>query len=355
MTPTTGVLAVLTTPGLRDEIDRVAAAVGVRVIHAGASVPSRKAWSGATAVMLDEATACRCGQGALPRRGYVVVLTDSEPAPATWASAIAVGAQRVLTLPRDARDLARELAEASESEREDGRRGEVVAVVAGRGGAGASLFATALAQSAADALLVDLDPWGGGLDLLLGSETAPGLRWPDLDLEGGRLSWSAVREALPRKRGVTVLSGTRRGYELEAGPVNAVIDAGRRGGVSVICDVPRRFTEATETALDAADLVVLISQCDVRACAATASIAPTLAAVNPNVGLVVRGPSPGGLRVDEVATICALPLLASMRPEPRLAEQLERGGLRLRRRSPLAAAARRVLAVMPGHPGQEAA
>ena len=36
-----------------------------------------------------------------------------------------------------------------------------------------------------------------------------------------------------------------------------------------------------------------------------------------------------------------LPLLASMKAEPQLAEQLERGGLRLRRRSPLATAARR--------------
>lgn len=29
--------------------------------------------------------------------------------------------------------------------------------------------------------------------------------------------------------GISVLSGTRRGYELDAGPVGAVIDAGRRG------------------------------------------------------------------------------------------------------------------------------
>ncbi|AGL29134.1 hypothetical protein J113_25565 [Mycobacterium tuberculosis CAS/NITR204] len=92
------------------------------------------------------------------------------------------------------------------------------AVIGGRGGAG-TLFAVALAQAAADALLVDLDPWAGGIDLLVGGETAPGLRWPDLALQGGRLNWSAVRAALPRPRGISVLSGTRRGYELDAGPV----------------------------------------------------------------------------------------------------------------------------------------
>ena len=95
--------------------------------------------------------------------------------------------------------------------------------------------------------------------------------------------------------------------------MEAVVDAGRRGGVTVVCDLPRRLTDATQAALDSADLVVLVSRCDVRACAATATIAPVLASINPNLGLVVRGPSPGGLRAAEVADIAGLPLLASMR------------------------------------------
>jgi secretion/DNA translocation related CpaE-like protein len=343
-----GVLAVLTDPQLRDEFDRVAAAVGVRVVHAGAgSAVSRKTWSAAVAVVLDEAAAERYGRAALPRRSHVSVLTVTEAGTATWAGGIAVGAQHVLRLPEQERELIRELAEAAESARDDGLRGEVVAVVGGCGGAGTSLFAVALAQAATDALLVDLDPWGGGLDLLVGGEATPGVRWPDLALQGGRLSWSSVREALPRHRGISLLSGTRRGCELDAGPVDAVVDAGRRGGVTVVCDLPRRLTDATQTALDAADLVVVVSPCDVRACAATATIAPVFSAINPHLGLVVRGPSPGGLRAAEVADIAGLPLLASMRAQPRLAEQLEHGGLRLRSRSPLAAAARRVLAVLP--------
>jgi hypothetical protein len=100
--------------------------------------------------------------------------------------------------------------------------------------------------------------------------------------------------------------------------------------------------------LDTADLVVVVTPCDVRACAATAAVVPVLAAINRNIGLVVRGPAPGGLRADEVATIAALPLLAAMRPHPRLAERLERGGVRIGRRSGMAAAARRVLAVTDG-------
>jgi len=129
--------------------------------------------------------------------------------------------------------------------------------------------------------------------------------------------------------------------------VDAIIDAGRRGGVTVVCDLPRRLTDSTQTALDAADLVVVLSPCDVRACAATAALTPVLAAINPNLGLVVRGPSPGGLRAAEVADISGLPLLAWMRAQPQLAEQSEHGGLRLGPRSALTGAARRVLAVLP--------
>jgi secretion/DNA translocation related CpaE-like protein len=338
----------LTDPELRDELDRVAAAVGVRVVHAGRRNPvSRKTWSAAAAVVLDQAAAERCGQIALPRRTHVCVLTGAEAVTATWAAAITVGAQHVLRMPEQEHELIRELAEAAESARDDRLRGEVVAVIGGCGGAGASLFAVALAQTASDALLVDLDPWGGGIDLLVGGETTPGLRWPDLALQGGRLNWSAVREALPRHRGLSLLSGARRGYELDAGPVDAVVDAGRRGGVTVVCDLPRRLTDATQAALDTADLVVLVCRSDVRACAATATIAPALTAINPNLGLVVRGPAPGGLRAAEVADIAGVPLLASMRAQPRLAEQLEHGGLHLRRRSALAGAARRVLGVLP--------
>jgi Mrp family chromosome partitioning ATPase len=121
---------------------------------------SRKTWSAAAAVVLDPAAADRCGQVGLPRRAHVSVLTATEAATATWAAAIAVGAQHVLRLPEQEGELIRELAEAAGSARDDGLRGEVVAVIGGCGGAGASSFAVALAQAATDALLMDLGPWG---------------------------------------------------------------------------------------------------------------------------------------------------------------------------------------------------
>ena len=328
---------------LREAVERVAAAVGLRVVVSPA-VLTRKTWSTVSAVVLDEPAARRC-EG-MPRRAGLILVCGGEPRESTWQAAMAVGAQHMCALPAEEDLLTRNLADAAEQARGGAGDGRVIAVVGGRGGAGASVFAAALARTAASSLLVDLDPWSGGIDLLLDSESAPGLRWPDLSLQGGRLSWPAVRDALPNHRGVSVLSGTRSCHEMDAGPVESILDAGRRGGVMVICDLPRRMTAAASAALECADLVLAITTCDVRGVASAAAMAPVLRAVNPNVGLVVRGPSPGGLRARDVADVTQLPLLAAMRPEPMLSERLERGGLRLGRRSALGAAARDVLAVL---------
>ena len=61
---------------------------------------------------------------------------------------------------------------------------------------------------------------------MVGTEDEPGLRWPDLALEHGRLDFAALRQALPRLDGLSVLSGVRAGNDIEPGPLAAVIDAG---------------------------------------------------------------------------------------------------------------------------------
>jgi secretion/DNA translocation related CpaE-like protein len=348
MTTTNGVLALVGDPALRDDVDRVAAAAGLPIVHT--SEPSgRNAWTGAAAVLVDADAARRCAARPLPRRARVILVVGSEPEAADFQAAIAAGAQRVVMLPAQDGELMSELSDAADACREDDRHGAVVGVIAGRGGAGASVFATALAQSATtdcDVLLIDADPWGGGIDLVVGCEGATGLRWPDLALQGGRLSYPALRDALPQRNGICVLSGSRIGGDIEAAPLGAVVEAGSRGGATVICDLPRRSTGAVETVLDAADLVVVVAPADVRSCAAAAALAPWVSAANPNAGVVVRGPSPGGLRSADVARIVGLPLLAAMRAQPGVADALERGGLQVRRRSPLAAASQRVLGML---------
>ncbi len=57
-------------------------------------------------------------------------------------------------------------------------------------------------------------------------------------------------------------------------------------------------------------------------------------------------PHLGGLRAGDIAATVGLPLVAAMRPQPGLADALERGGLRLRACSPLARAAAGVLGLL---------
>jgi secretion/DNA translocation related CpaE-like protein len=338
-------LSVINDSALSATADAIAAAVGLRAIRT--PTPHRKLWPTAAAIVVDEDGAGGCVRAGMPRRDDVFLVAAAEPSAATWAAAIAVGAEEAA--------LVRWLSEAAELGRVARRRGRVIAVMAGRGGGGASVFAGALACSAEEALLVDLDPCGGGLDLMLGVESVPGLRWPDLSVGSGRLGWSAVRDVLPRLRGLSVLSGTREFHEIDATAASSIVDAGRRGGTTVVCDLPRQLTAASVRILESADLAVIVTSCDVRSIAATAAVAGVVRTMNPNIGLVVRGPAPGGLRAGEVADAAAAPLLASMRPEPMLAVHLERGGLRLGRRSPLAAAARTVLGVVRSGPEVRAA
>jgi secretion/DNA translocation related CpaE-like protein len=345
MSTNNGILSLVVDEALSRDVDRVAAAAGVRVIHAD-EPSSRKVWAGASAIVLDVDSARRCAGLGMPRRDRVLMIGGSAPTAETWQVAMSVGAQRVLSVPAQEAELVAELSDAAESVGEVQRRGAVVAVIGGRGGAGASVFATALAHAAPQALLLDVDPWGGGIDLALGSERDSGLRWPDLDPGGGRIGYPALCAALPSRHGVTVLSAGPTSAEIHAAALCAVIDGGCRGGATIVCDLPRRSTPAVDAALDVADLVVVVTPADVRSCAAAGALGRWLVAINPNVGLVVRGPAPGGLRAADVARITGLPLLAAMRPHPGLAAELEQDGLRPRRRSPLSSAARRVLEVL---------
>jgi len=343
-------LVLLEDDELLDDVLRLAAAAGCELERVPDPSAARLRWSSAPLVLLDEAAALSCARAGLGRRQRVVVVSRGEPPGGLWQHAVAVGAEHVIALPEGESWLVAALADAAEGV---SRRGRVVAVVGGRGGAGASVLATAVAIAGmADGervMLVDCDPLGGGLDLLLGAEDAQGLRWPDLALSEGRVASASLRAALPRPAlgggpgELTVLSCDRGGAGPRPGAVASVLDAGRRAGETVVCDVPRYPTEAALAALDGADLTVLLVPAEVRSTAAAARVAGVLRQRGSSVQLVVRGPSPGGLSPRDVAAALGLPLLHAMRPQPGLARALDRGAPPGTRRGPLAVAARAVL------------
>ena len=92
----------------------------------------------------------------------------------------------------------------------------LVRVVGASGGVGASTLAAGLAHAGArrslGAVVVELDPCGGGLDLLLGAESVPGWRWNDLRGASGRIE--SLAGHLPGVSGVDVLAMSRPVFSL---------------------------------------------------------------------------------------------------------------------------------------------
>jgi len=349
------VLGLIDDPTLVAALRRVAAAAD-RELHELATPPSRRAWTDAAVVVVDHASAVVCAAD-LPRRPGVVLVCAGTAGLREWQAAASVGAEHVLGLPDDEVELLAVIGATAEPETGGGA---VVAVIGGCGGAGASTFAAALAWAAVrrdtrrEVLLVDGDPYGCGLDVLTGLEARLGVRWAGLTVEGGRISARALRDAVPTwTSGVGVLStGRNSPGQLTPGAATAVVDAVHRSGASVICDVGRAFDPVADALMSLADLTVLVVPARVGAALSSARVADLLTERGIPAGLVVRGPAPGGLTPTDVAGVVGLPVLTSMRPEPGLAETLERGGLRLRRRSRLVAAAHDVLAtVEAGRPG----
>lgn len=345
------VLVVASDPAVSDHVRRVAAAAGRTSVHVP-GLPDRSAWQSADIVVVARAEADLAAAQQFPIHPRLAVVTDRPADVRSWQAAALLRTTRVLELPAAETDLMQFLTLRSH---DSGGDGVVIAVTGGCGGAGASVFATALALVASRsgrALLVDGDVGGGGLDLVAGLDTSPGLRWPDLVIDGGNVTADALHHALPGIDDLAVLS-TRRDVVnvITENALRAVVAAGRSAGDVVVCDTPRIDGVVQRGALDAADLVVLVAPATVRSAAAARVVADSVGSVCANVGLVVRGPAPGGLTAADVAEIVQVPLLASVRPERRLAAMLDGRGLSLGRRSSLAAAASAVLAILSGTGG----
>jgi secretion/DNA translocation related CpaE-like protein len=346
-------VALVADAGLVDEVLNAAAIAGCELERVADVTALRERWHAASALVLDFPAVVACA--GFPRRPGVHVVGAGPPGPQVWRRALALGAEQVLELPADQERLRAVLADAGE----EGPVGEgrVLAILGARGGAGASVLAVAVGQAVLAAgghgLLVDCDPLGGGLDLTLGAERQDGLRWPTLQLKGGRVPAAALRSALPGRSGgrgsLTVLSCGRTGPGPEPDAVVAVVEAGRRAGGTVVCDVPRQLTAAACAALDRADLAVLVVPADVKACMAAKSVVDQAAERGVRLKAVVRGPAPGGLTTAQVVAAIDVPLLATMRPEPRLARALDNGHFPETTRGPLARAARKVLAALHAH------
>ncbi|GAA3771802.1 septum site-determining protein Ssd [Streptomyces chiangmaiensis] len=307
-----GPLIVTEDAELLDDLLRLCAAAGARPeVHPG--VPEhRGSWEAAPLVLVGDDAARRV-RGAARRRGVVLVGRDQDDS-GVWRRAVEIGADHVLVLPDGEQWLVDRIADVAEGV---GRPALTVGVIGGRGGAGASTLACALAVTSARegrrTLLVDADPLGGGLDVLLGGETTEGLRWPAFAASRGRVGGSALEESLPQLHALRVLSWDR-GDTVAVPPqaVRAVLAAARRRGGAVVVDLPRRVDEGVAEALAQVDVGVLVVPAELRAVAAARRVASAVGMVLGDLRIAVRGPFAPGLDDREVARLLGLPLVGEV-------------------------------------------
>lgn len=336
------VLCLSDDPDLRAHLVALGREVGA-VVEAVTTAPSVAGWREAAMVLLDADAVPLVRH--LPRRdGLVLVHRDpdgDEPGPEVWRGAVAAGAEQVVVLPVARPWLAAALGSAGRP------KGRCVVTVGARGGAGATTVAVALATTAVAAghrvLLLDADPLGGGIDLALGAEELPGMRWPDLHDLSAPVPPGGLAAALPVADGVVLLSHGRTGPPVGAAAVRAVLQAALDEHDLVVVDLPRSGDAGSQAAAALADVVVCVCPAEVRAGAAAPSVLQGLATAAP-VHLLVRGPAPGGLRpVDAAAAVRAgssvgdpVARVDVVRAEPGLPAALERGeAFAVSARSPL--------------------
>uniref|UniRef100_UPI0035E3FF39 septum site-determining protein Ssd n=1 Tax=Pseudonocardia pini TaxID=2758030 RepID=UPI0035E3FF39 len=164
-------LVMVEDPELLDAVLRLTAAAGCEVHRSPDAAEARRHWARTPFVVLDEESARRCLRAGLPRRTDLVLAGFGQASMEALHCAVALGAEQAVELPEAEGHLMSRLAAAAERGALPDRAGRVLAVVGGRGGAGASVLAAATAvvsaRSGERTLLVDCDPLGGGLDLVL--------------------------------------------------------------------------------------------------------------------------------------------------------------------------------------------
>ncbi|GGF49522.1 ATPase AAA [Marmoricola endophyticus] len=347
---------------LTAEVVRLAAAAGVEPVVVREVGDALRSWSGAGPVLVGADLAEPLSQAGPPRRPQVYVVGHSPVPDHLFKWALEIGAETLAALPVSEGWLVEMLTDAGDATA--AAQGRLVGVLGGSGGAGATVFACALAQSLAasgSTLLVDADPWGAGVDRVLGAESEKGVRWDSLVSSTGRLSARALKEALPTRRGVAVL-----GWPAPAGPaavvpdgpalpqpvlqpfaMREVLSAGCRGHDTTVLDLPRHPGQATDEALARCHRVVLVTGCTVAAVTSASRTATRLRGHSADLHVVVRGT--GGVSADHVGRLLGADAVVAMTDQRGLDEAIDLGAGPLRaRRGPLARAAAEVAATIAG-------
>jgi len=281
-------------------------------------------WSLASVIVIGDDVAESFGTRRLTKRDNVILLAgDDHSAEESWRMAVAIGADQVASLPAASDWIIARMAPPTTGRLD----APVVAIAGARGGSGTSTLAVATALRAAhagkDTLLVDLDPCGGGLDLVLGWEQHSGLRWPELIAMPTAFDPRRLKSSLPSEGRLSLLSHTRIGRPaVEPDRLAGILAAARQNHDLIVLDLPRPGIQQVPR-LTGTNLLTVVVPGEIRAVAAARHVIAGYAQLADRACLITRKPSPGRLSDEQIAHVVSAPVIASWNTDPKLAGAME--------------------------------
>ncbi len=316
-------------PELQGAVGRVSAAAAVELLVGQSIEEVSGKWDDVAAVLLDADVLAdeAIDAGLAGWRGPTVVVGFPHAAAQMWQQAERLGADRVAILPDSAPWLANYLSFLRNPVAGTG----VLGIVGGCGGAGASTLSVLVAAAAATqgtrTLLVDGDPWGGGLCTALAAVEVPGLRWPELLRASGAINPEHLAASLPQAGNLSLLSWDsgleqqaagglprvsampRAGPGLEARSAAEEVMRAARGAYGLVVVDLARSPESFATLAARCNGLLVVVPGRMRAVAATLHMLDAMAPMP--AAVVVRGPLAEGVDAAMVADTVGLPLVGT--------------------------------------------
>lgn len=336
---TRSILLAITDPLLHPEVMNIAAATGREIIDTADPREITTLASKTGTIIADAATVnhVRAVLDSQRNTFTTVLLAYPEPGPIDWKLALKAGTADAFILPAQATELLAALRNSTSRSTDTDPQGSVIAISSATGGAGCSTIAAALAlysHHVTPTVLIDADPQSGGLDLLLGCEDCPGIRWIDLTSSDGVLEGADLIAALPHSAsGLPVLSVDRQSPKagITEEKLQQVI-AALRPHYRLIIDIPAHAHLLT-TVLSSADTFYLVIPPEVRAAAAASRMLGNLRkqATKATSRLapsgIIRHRGWAGLRLKDVESIVGITIAAEVGSIPTLPKKIECFGL----------------------------
>ena len=296
-----------------EQVGAVSAAAGVQFEVVAEVGSLRSVWTRAPVVLIGSDLANWVVSLQLAPRGNLHLVSLDPESLVKWSGTLRASG---LLLPENSSALVAILEEIHSA----GEAARWVQVM-GSGGVGASTFAAALAiRTAARDLrtaLVELDPLGGGIDLIFGAEREPGWRWPDLASATGHVK---SLDQLPNVLGVDLLSTHPSDEQLSGLPaqraVSAVLDSLSRSHQVLILDGGDAIDQPNGQ-------IVLVVAASVRATLAARSRVRTQGLFGAR--LVVREAPGWRLDPDQVSEAVGLGCIGVLKHDKGLPSAMESG------------------------------